>query len=167
MYRSTVDGQPLNKEEELTPAMVTNLSELDFTTPGKKVIKYTYAGESFVSKIDVYDININNVKSINVIGVDQLLLNQGEQLLPLLIKQLTSKDLSLAINYYETKPINPRYIPLTLEMINWQNFDTNIAGNQWLNVTYNGVSTSINVNVLANMSKATLLGAYKYNGTNK
>lgn len=161
MYRSTVDGQPLNKEEELTPAMVTNLSELDFTTPGKKVIKYTYAGESFVSKIDVYDLNINNVKSINVIGVDQLLLNQGEQLLPLLIKQLTSKDLSLAINYYETKPINPRYIPLTLEMINWQNFDTNIAGNQWLNVTYNGVSTSINVTVLANMSKATLLGAYK------
>lgn len=61
MYRSTVDGQPLNKEEELTPAMVTNLNELDFTTPGKKVIKYTYAGESFVSKIDVYDLNINNV----------------------------------------------------------------------------------------------------------
>ena len=164
-YTPVSSGDPISIVAPFNTSLITQIIDstastvqsIDFTKPGNYGVVYTFntALSSHVGSfpVNVYNKAVSNVKYINTEGFlkDQTYVGD-ENFLDSIIGE------KVLVQYYE--PVNNQLfddVEITEEMLDTTLFDVNHVGPQYIGLTIGGHTTSVDVDVIVDLTEAELV----------
>ncbi len=150
----------------LTEDMLITSSNVDFTTPGYKRFDLNIDGKIVHTTIELYDINVTNVRYISFDeSSSNLTINRyatNEELQQFIEDEFVGKTLNVSL--YESENGMDHYAA-TIEMqhIDYSEIDTSKFGRQTVYITYRGCTYDVDIEVMADISNLENLGTYNFN----